>query len=63
MKIGVDARLLSRPVMGIGRYTFEMCKALSKLEDVTLNLYSPSSFRTDVIFKSQKSKFQKYELE
>lgn len=62
MKIGVDARLLSRPVMGIGRYTFEMCKALSKLEDVTLNLYSPSSFRTDVIFKNQKVNFRSMNL-
>ena len=42
MKIGVDARLLSRPVTGLGRYTWEMCRALSNIKDVTLYLYSPS---------------------
>ncbi len=42
MKIGVDARLLSRPLTGIGRYTFEMCKALSKIENISLFLYSPA---------------------
>ena len=42
MKVGVDARLLSRPLTGIGRYTLEMCRSLSKKEGVTLNLYSPS---------------------
>jgi glycosyltransferase involved in cell wall biosynthesis len=42
MKIGIDARLLSRPITGIGRYTLEMCRALSKIEDLSLYLYSPS---------------------
>lgn len=41
MKIGVDARLLSRPITGIGRYTLEMCRSLLKLENITLYLYSP----------------------
>ncbi len=41
MKVGVDARALSRPLTGIGRYTLEMCRALSKLEHVELYLYSP----------------------
>jgi glycosyltransferase involved in cell wall biosynthesis len=41
MKIGVDARLLSRRLTGIGRYTLEMCRALLKLENITLYLYSP----------------------
>ncbi len=42
MKIGIDARLLARPITGIGRYTLEMCRALSKIGDASLYLYSPS---------------------
>jgi len=40
MKIGVDARSLMSPLTGIGRYTLEMCKALSKMPGVSLYLYS-----------------------
>lgn len=42
MKIGVDARLLSKTLTGIGRYTLEMCRALLKQNDIELYLYSPS---------------------
>ena len=42
MKIGVDARLLSRPLTGIGRYLLEMCRALSKIDKVDLYLFSPA---------------------
>lgn len=42
MKVGVDARSLSRPLTGIGRYTLEMCRALSKINDISLYLYSPA---------------------
>lgn len=49
MKIGVDARLLSHPIMGIGRYTLEMCRALSKVANVSLYLYSPAPVRDDVV--------------
>lgn len=49
MKIGVDARLLSRPLTGIGRYTLEMCRALSKLEGASLYLYSPAPFPDEII--------------
>ena len=48
MKIGVDARLLSRPITGLGRYTWEMCRALSNIKDVTLYLYSPSPINNAV---------------
>lgn len=41
MRLGVDARLLSLPVMGIGRYTAEMVRAL-KRRDGELFIYSPS---------------------
>ena len=47
MKIGVDARLLSRPLTGIGRYTLEMCRALSIVSNVSLCLYSPAPFRPE----------------
>lgn len=42
LKIGVDARLLSRELTGIGRYTLEMCRALKAMEEVQLFLYSPA---------------------
>lgn len=48
MKVGVDARLLSRPLTGIGRYTLEMCRALSKIPEISLCLYSPSSIPDEV---------------
>lgn len=47
MKIGVDARLLSRSITGIGRYTLEMCRALSRIEGVSLYLYSPSPINSE----------------
>jgi glycosyltransferase involved in cell wall biosynthesis len=54
LKIGVDARLLSRPLTGIGRYTLEMCRALSKVENISLCLYSPAPFRPDAILDLDK---------
>ncbi len=44
MKIGVDGRLLSRPLTGIGRYTFEMCQRLSLEKNISLFLYSPAPY-------------------
>ncbi len=46
MKVGIDARLLSRPITGIGRYTLEICRALVKLENISLYLYSPAPIYT-----------------
>jgi glycosyltransferase involved in cell wall biosynthesis len=40
MRIGVDARLLSRPLTGIGRYSHEMINALLRA-DADLVLYAP----------------------
>jgi len=51
LKIGLDARLLSRPLTGIGRYTLEMCWALSNVDNVTLFLYSPSHIPSAVTSK------------
>lgn len=42
MKVGIDVRLLSRPLTGIGRYTLEMVKALSCIDGLELYLYSPA---------------------
>jgi glycosyltransferase involved in cell wall biosynthesis len=47
VKIGVDVRQLSRPLTGMGRYTLEVCQALSKMEGVSLYLYSPAPLRID----------------
>lgn len=41
MKIGIDARLLTEPITGIGRYTFEMCKQLVKTHH-SIYLYVPN---------------------
>lgn len=49
MKIGIDARLLSRPLTGIGRYTLEMCRSLAKTGDASLYLYSPAPLRAEVM--------------
>ena len=49
MKIGIDARLLSRPLTGIGRYTLEMCRSLSKLDHAALYLYSPEPIRDEYL--------------
>ncbi len=48
MKIAVDARLLSRPITGIGRYTLEMCRSLSKIPHISLYLYSPAPICADL---------------
>jgi glycosyltransferase involved in cell wall biosynthesis len=49
MKIGVDARSLTRPRTGIGRYTLEMCRALSRVDSVDLCLYSPDYIRQEYL--------------
>lgn len=46
MRIGIDARLLSEPVTGIGRYTFELIKELVK-QDSIFFLYSPRPFSVE----------------
>jgi len=40
--IGVDARLLSGPLTGIGRYTYELSKALARHSELKLSLYAAS---------------------
>jgi glycosyltransferase involved in cell wall biosynthesis len=42
IKIGVDARSLSRPITGVGRYTYDMCRQLALNPNLKLNLYSPA---------------------
>lgn len=42
MRIGVDARLLSEPVTGIGRYTVELARELVKL-DGDFQFYTPKA--------------------
>ncbi len=55
MKVGVDARLLSRPITGIGRYTLEMCRSLSKIPHISLYLYSPALIRPDLPLDFEKA--------
>jgi glycosyltransferase involved in cell wall biosynthesis len=49
LRVGVDARILSRPLTGIGRYTLEMCRALSNKKGISLYLYSPAPIRPEVL--------------
>ena len=42
MRIGIDARLLCEPLTGIGRYTKELCQALTAYAD-HLYLYTPKA--------------------
>jgi glycosyltransferase involved in cell wall biosynthesis len=58
MKIGVDARLLSRELTGIGRYTLEMCRALNKLNNINLYLYSPSPIQDHIYFSIPTANFR-----
>lgn len=58
MKVGVDARLLSRPITGIGRYTLEMCRALSKIENISLYLYCPAPVSDEYIIGLDKVKIR-----
>lgn len=43
IKLGVDVRNLTKPLTGIGSYTFEFCKYLLEEKKVELYLYAPSS--------------------
>jgi glycosyltransferase involved in cell wall biosynthesis len=49
MKVGIDVRILSYPITGIGRYTLEMCRALSDIKGVSLYLYSPSPINNNIV--------------
>lgn len=49
LTVGVDARSLSRPVSGLGRYTLEMCLALNRLNSIHLYLYSPTLIPENVL--------------
>ena len=62
IKIGIDARLLSRSITGIGRYTLEMCRALSKLPNISLYLYSPAPIPYSALkgWQVEKKRFQNW---
>lgn len=47
MRIGIDARPLSRQLTGIGYYTFEVIKALDHCEITTI-LFSPAPLRVEL---------------
>ncbi|MCC6068775.1 glycosyltransferase family 4 protein [Ferrovum sp. PN-J185] len=54
MKVGIDARLLTEPITGIGRYTYEICKNISR-SDIILKVYTPSTIPTNVVNELGKS--------
>lgn len=59
IRVGIDARLLSQPVTGIGRYTAEMTRELVKLPGL-FHLYAPSPVtvgdwrREDVVVRASR---------
>ncbi len=44
MRIGIDARLLSEPLTGIGRYSYEIIRALITHKQHDFYIYSPQPF-------------------
>lgn len=46
LTVGIDARLLSLRLTGIGRYILEVCVALSRRHNISLRLYSPAPIPT-----------------
>lgn len=50
MKVGVDARLLARPLTGIGLSILEICRAISKMQNISIQLYSSEPFQNGVMF-------------
>lgn len=49
IKVGIDVRCLVQPLTGIGRYTLEMCRALSERDDLSLYFYSPSPIHHKIL--------------
>lgn len=45
----MDARLLSKPMTGIGRYVLELCKALCDIPDLSLFLYSSAPIGVETL--------------
>lgn len=58
MHIGVDARLLSGPLTGIGRYTHALSKALLSHSELQLSLYMPYPADFHVKKSLQQSRFR-----
>jgi glycosyltransferase involved in cell wall biosynthesis len=42
LTIGIDIRILTQPLTGIGYYTLQMCHALSKIDQLSIIAYSPA---------------------
>jgi glycosyltransferase involved in cell wall biosynthesis len=55
MRIGVDVRILVKPITGIGRYTLEMCRALSVIKNVSLHLYAPTPISASALLGLERA--------
>ncbi|HCW93690.1 MAG TPA: hypothetical protein DHM44_08400 [Flexistipes sinusarabici] len=51
IKFGIEAKILSDAPAGIGRYVAELCRNLTDDPDLSLVIYSPSAFNTELIDK------------
>lgn len=49
MHIGIDARTLINPLTGIGRYTYELSKALLDISGVKESLYTPAPIEAHLL--------------
>ena len=54
MRIGIDARAIAKDVRGIGRYTLEITKELTK-RNKKICLYSTKSFSMQYLMKKKYS--------
>ncbi len=63
MRIGIDTRLLSRPITGIGRYVLEITRSLALDKHVTPFLYSPSRIAASLRPQLRGSKMRWMNLE
>lgn len=56
MNVGVDARLLSGPLTGIGRYILELCVALSKKENIQIVLFTHAKVHEYISYRIKSIK-------
>ncbi len=54
IRVGVEAKILSDSPAGIGRYVAELCRNLSYDPELSLVLYSPSAFNSEIVDKLDK---------
>ena len=57
IKVGIEAKILSDASAGIRRYLTELCRNLSYDPELSLILYSPSAFNSEIVAKLDNVRF------